>query len=142
VNLSFANISISPDETVVLNYFIVNSGHKNPSQVESGLETAGTKLATAGATALGGAIGSVIPGLGTIVGAVAGFLAGELEGILNANCDGAVAAEQDTFAYNDMIGKTANGTFSHTTEHRGTNSPTGCGSNSVYYATWYMQSHS
>jgi hypothetical protein len=141
VNLSFPNIAIDPSETVVLNYLIVNSGHKSPSEVESGLETAGTKLAVAGATALGGAIGSVIPGFGTILGGAVGFLAGELTGLLDADCDGAVAAEQDTLVYNDLIARTANGTFSQETKHPGTDSPSGCGSNSVYYVTWFMQSH-
>src|SRR5215831_12054073 len=54
VNLTFSNIAVQPTDTIVLNYLIVNAGHKNPSQVVSGLESAGTKLATAGATALGG----------------------------------------------------------------------------------------
>ena len=97
-------------------------------------------MASAGATAPGGTIGSDIPGLGTILGAVTGFLAGELVGIINADCDGAVAAEQDTFTYNDTMAKTANGTFSQTTKHPGTNSPTGCGGNSMYTVTWFMQS--
>lgn len=141
VNLTFSNIPVDPTETVILNYLIVNAGNKNPSEVVSGLEAAGTKLATAGATALGGAIGSVIPGLGTILGVVTGFLAGELTGIINVDCDGAVAAEQNTFTYNDMMAKTAKGTFKQTTKHPGTNSPTGCGSNSMYTVTWFMQSH-
>ena len=141
VNLSFSNISVDPSATVVLNYLIVNSGHQNPSQVESTLESTGTSLAIKGATALGAAIGSAIPipVLGTLLGAGAGYLAGQLTGILNANCDGAVAAEQNTFTYNDLLAKTAHGTFTQTTKHPGTDSPTGCGSNSVYYVTWHIQ---
>jgi len=139
VNLSFTNISVDPSASVVLNYLIVNSGHKNPSQVESTLESAGTALAVKGGAALGGAIGSVVPGLGTLLGAGAGFLAGQLVGILNANCDGAVAAEQNTFTHNDLLTRTAHGTFTQTTKHPGTNSPTGCGSNSVYFVTWHIQ---
>ena len=46
VNLSFPNVSVGPAQSVVLNYLIVNSGHQNPSEVEKGLESAGTKLAT------------------------------------------------------------------------------------------------
>ena len=139
VNLTFSKIAVGPADTVVLNYLIVNSGHKNPSQVVSTLESAGSKLATEAGTAAGAAIGSVIPGLGTALGAIAGWLAGELTSMLNANCDGAVAAEQNTFPYNDLTAKTAHGTFSHTTKHNGTDSPHGCGSNSVYYVTWHMQ---
>ena len=149
VNLSFGGIAVNPTDTVTLNYLIVNSGSKDPNKLLSGLEDAGAKLANSGASALGGTIGgvagSVIPGLGTLlgagIGAAGGWLVGELKGILDANCDGTVAAEQNTFTYNDMIAKTAHGTFSHTTKHPGTDSPTGCGSNSVYYVTWFMQSH-
>ena len=139
VNLTFSKIAVGPTDTVVLNYLIVNTGHKNPSQVVSTLETAGTKLATEAGTAAGAAIGSVIPGLGTALGAVAGWLAGEITSLLNANCDGAVAAEQNTFPSSDLTAKTAHGPFSHTTKHNGTDSPHGCGSNSVYYVTWHMQ---
>jgi len=70
VNLSFTNVQVNPTDTVVLNYLIVNSGHKNPSQVTSTLEGAATKLATQGGTLLGNAIA---PGIGgSLVGAAAG----------------------------------------------------------------------
>lgn len=136
VNLSFSNIQVNPTDTVVLNYLIVNSGHKNPSQITSTIESAATKLATQGGTLLGNAIA---PGIGgSIVGAAAGFLAGELIGILTANCDGTVAAEQDTLKYSDLVANTANGQFKHSTRHPGTDSPRGCGSNSVYIVNWHM----
>ena len=141
VNLSFKNILVDPAHSVVMNYLIVNSVHKNPSEVEAGLEAAGTKLATAGATALGGAIGSVIPALGTVLGMAAGFLAGKLAAIFNADCDGPVAAEQNSFTHHELVAKTAQGKFTHTTKHPGTDSATGCGSNSVYYVTWHIEHH-
>ena len=141
VGLTFSGIPVNPTDTVVLNYLIVNAGHGNPSQVVSGLESAGTKLATAGATALGGAVGSVIPGFGTILGAAVGFLASEVTNLLNADCDGGVAAEQTTMTFNDMMTKTAKGTFIQTTKHPGTDSAHGCGGNSMYFVTWGMQSH-
>ncbi len=135
VNLSFTNIPVHPTDTVTLNYLIVNSGHKTPGQVQTALQSAGTQLATSAGTAIGTAI---LPGLGSALGAVAGWLAGKLVGILNANCDGPVAAEQDVFTYNDLIAKTARGTFTHTTDHPGTHSATGCGRNSRYKVTWHM----
>jgi len=135
VNLSFSNIVVTPTDTVVLNYLIVNSGHKNPGQVESALESAAGKLATAGGAALGNAI---IPGLGSLLGAAAGFLANQLVGILTANCDGPVAGEQNTFTYNDLIAKAIHGPFNQSTRHPGTNSPTGCGRNSAYVVNWHM----
>ncbi len=139
VNLSFPDITVDPSASITLNYLIVNSGHQNPGQIESTLESAGSSLAIKGATDLGGAIGSVIPGFGTLLGGLTGLLAGELTSILNANCDGAVAAEQNTLTYNDLIAKTAGGTFTQTTKHPGTDSPWGCGGNSVYYVTWHIQ---
>ena len=37
VNLSFSNVQVNPTDTVVLNYLIVNSGHKGQSQVISAI---------------------------------------------------------------------------------------------------------
>ncbi len=139
VNLSFPRVTVNPGQEVVLNYLIVNSGHKSASQIVSTLESAGTKLATEGGTAAGAAIGSVIPGLGTALGAIAGWLAGQLVSLLNANCDGAVAAEQNTFKYDDLVNKTAHGKFAHATRHPGTDSAHGCGGNSMYIVNWHMQ---
>jgi hypothetical protein len=52
---------VNPADTVVLNYLIVNSGHKNPGQVTSALESAAGKLAMEGGTLLGNAI---VPAIG------------------------------------------------------------------------------
>jgi hypothetical protein len=149
VNLSFGNIPINPTDTVVLNYLIVNTGSKEPNKVFSALEDSGTKLANEGVNAaakgVGDAVNTLIPGFGTLLTpaleAAGGWFVGELKNLLNANCDGLVAAEQNTLHYDDMMAKTAKGTFTQLTKHPGTNSPHGCGSNSVYYVTWYMQSH-
>lgn len=136
VNLAFNNIPVGPTDTVVLNYLIVNSGHSNPSQVVSALESAGTKLAVEGGAALGNAI---VPALGSVLGAAAGWLVGQLVNILNANCDGPVAAEQNTFTYSDLVAKTNHGTFSHSTNHPGVKSAVGCGGNSNYTVKWHVQ---
>jgi len=151
VGLTFSNVPIKPTDIVVLNYLIVNSGKKG-SDIHAILESTATTLANKGVdaataaagAAVGGVIGSVIPipGLGTLLGATAGgWLAGEVKGLLHANCDGPVAAEQNTFTYANMVAKTAHGTFTHTTRHPGTDSPRGCGANSKYDVTWFMQSH-
>ena len=139
VNLAFQNIAVTPTDKVVFNYLIVNTGHQSPSEVVSTLESTGTKLAASAGAAVGAAIGSAVPGLGTALGAAAGWLAGELTGMINANCDGAVAAEQNSLTYSDLVGKTAQGPFTHTTKHPGTDSPHGCGSNSMYYVNWHIQ---
>jgi PASTA domain-containing protein len=135
VNLTFSNITVNPTDTVVLNYLIVNSGHKTPSQVVSAIETAGTALLSQGVTTLGNLIA---PGVGSILGKAASWLGSELLGVFTANCDGPVAAEQDSFTFADLTAKTSHGPFSHSTKHPGTDSPTGCGRNSVYIVNWHM----
>lgn len=140
VNLSFPNVKVNPGDTVVINYLIVNSGHSSESSIYSTLDSTAGKLATAGGSAAAGAlIGSAIPGFGTLIGALAGWLAGELTGVLDANCDGPVAAEQNSFTYDELLQKTANGNYSETTKHPGTDSATGCGSNSMYYVSWHIE---
>jgi hypothetical protein len=140
VNLSFPNVKVGPDDTVVVNYLIVNSGHSSESSIYSTLDSTAGKLATAGGSAAAGAlIGSAIPGFGTLIGALAGWLAGELTSVLDANCDGPVAAEQNSFTYNDLLQKTANGNYSETTKHPGTDSNYGCGGNSMYYVSWHIE---
>jgi len=66
-------------------------------------------------------------------------LAGVIFGDIFADCDGVVAAEQEGFTYSDLLAKTARGqSFSQSTNHPGTNSPDGCGSNSNYTVSWHM----
>ena len=139
VGLSFPNVVVPTNGSVVFNYLIVNSGHKNESEVYTLLENAGGALANKGLVAGGTALGTaILPGLGSILGALGGWLAGEIKNILAANCDGAVAAEQVTLHYSDLISRTAAGTNSVTTKHPGTDSATGCGGNSMYYVTWHI----
>jgi hypothetical protein len=140
VQLSFENVTVNPTDTVVMNYLIVNSGHKDPSEVESILEGAGVELLTLAGKTLGAALSSLlpIPDLGQGLGAFATWIGGKLVALLNANCDGPVAAEQNTCTYADLTAKMANGPFTQRTKHPGTNSPSGCGSNSVYYVNWHM----
>jgi len=139
VGLTFANIPVDPAGSIVFNYLIVNTGHKSEGEVDKALETVGGSLADKGLVTGGTALGTaILPGLGTILGAVAGWLAGEIKNILNADCDGPVAAEQITLNYNDLLAKTANGPYSHETQNPGTDSAWGCGGNSMYYVTWHI----
>ena len=139
VGLSFPNVVVPVNGSVAFNYLIVNSGHQSESDVYKALETAGGALADKGLVAGGTAIGSaILPGLGSILGALGGFLAGVIKNILTANCDGAVAAEQVTLKYADLMAKTASGPYSHETPNPGTDSATGCGSNSMYYVKWHI----
>ena len=139
VGLSFPNVVVPTNGSVVFNYLIVNSGHNSEGDVDKALETAGSSLAEKGLVAGGTALGTaILPGLGSILGAVGGWLAGEIKSILTANCDGPVAAEQVTLTYNQLVQDTANGAYTKETRHPGTDSATGCGSNSMYYVTWHV----
>jgi hypothetical protein len=140
IGLSFPNVPMPAKGSVVFNYLIVNSGHQSESDVDKALEKAGGALAEKGLVAGGTALGTaILPGLGTILGAIGGFLAGEISAILNANCDGAVAAEQVTLTFDQLLQDTANGAFTKETRHPGTDSATGCGSNSMYFVTWHIE---
>jgi hypothetical protein len=124
-----------------MNYLIANAGKSSESAVYSLLDKAATALANKGAVAAGAAIGSAIPipFLGTLLGAAAGWLVGAASGLLDPDCDGAVAAEQDVFHYQDLVNLTANGPHTQVTTHAGSPSPDGCGGNSMYYVTWIVQ---
>ena len=140
VGLSFPNVAVPNNGSVVFNYLIVNSGHKSESDVDKALETAGGALAEKGLVAGGTALGTaILPGLGSILGAIAGFLAGEIKSILTANCDGPVAAEQVTMTFQQLMDHTANGPFRQETKHPGTDSATGCGGNSMYFVDWHIE---
>jgi hypothetical protein len=142
VGLRFGPVRVSqPTTKFVFNYLIVNSGHDSWTTVNGVLTQVGQTLAkqaaTAGATAVGTLIGTEFaPGIGTLLGAFAGWLVGELTGLLTADCDGAVAAEQVVKTGNELWLATQHGAYAHTTYHPGTDSPAGCGSNSIYLATW------
>jgi hypothetical protein len=56
------------------------------------------------------------------------------------DCDGAVAGGNHVFSGAQLAAQTANGhVISGTDNNKGTNSPTGCGSNSQYYVSWTIK---
>jgi Ricin-type beta-trefoil lectin domain-like len=152
VALSFGPVTVAPNEAVIFNYLILNSGHQNEQATQEVLTKAGVQLAEAGAKAAAEAIGSgagslvgasigsaVVPVIGTALGALAGWIAGELGALFFANCDGPVAAEQVAMTGAELAAHTASGQpYRHTTSHTGTDSPHGCGSNSKYKVTWQI----
>lgn len=137
VFLQFSNISVNPTDTVSLNYLIVNTGNKDPGKVHTTIENVAKALLEEALKDVTGIFGK-LPGLSSVVSKVSDWISQGLFGILFANCDGTVAAEQNTFTYNDLIMKTANGPFKQSTKHPGTDSPRGCGANSVYFVNWHM----
>jgi hypothetical protein len=128
VGLEFTSIRIDDPKTqITLNFAITNSGH-DATKVEDALKTGLDKLGMQGGTALGlpaPAVTALMTGID--ISLVAIF----------ADCDGAVAADNESdviSAFDQLI--PANGrVFTHTKSYAGTDSPTGCGSNSLYNVT-------
>jgi len=134
-NLSVSNIAVGSTEAVDFTYSIVNTGY-DANSVEQALKTAVAAAAAKGASAAGGALAGPV---GVVVGTAAGpWLIGKIENVIFADCDGTVAAADHKFTGAALAQQTANGTKSFSGEdvNKGTNSPTGCGGNSMYYVYW------
>jgi hypothetical protein len=134
-NLSVSNIAVGSTEVVDFTYTIVNTGY-NANSVEQALKTAVAAAAAKGAGAAGAAAGG---GVGAVIGTAAGsWLIGKIDTVIFADCDGTVAAADHKFTGADLAQQTANGTKSFSGEdvNKGTDSPQGCGRNSMYYVYW------
>jgi hypothetical protein len=138
IDLSFPKVGIDSTDTVVLNYLILNSS-TDPTKVQTAMTSSGDRLSSAI-----GAVKSLadLTGLGTLINTVREQVSLILDTFhalfgTNANCDGTVAAEQAVVLFQDLVANTANGkVWATTTTHPGTDSPKGCGKNSVYEVTW------
>ena len=145
VNLTIPNIEADANTVVAFSYSIVNSGHSQ-DKVGQALQTvvsaASSKAASAGAALVGGLAGGPGGALITAVGTpAAAWVLGKLGNIIFADCDGTVAAADHVFTGAQLAQKTAGGIFTMDDDNQGTNSATGCGSNSRYFVTWSIQSH-
>jgi hypothetical protein len=148
IDLTIGPVAVGSNEDgVAFNYLILNAGNASWDDVDQKMHQAGDKLAEAGAKAatdaIGAAVGAsigtaVLPVIGSIIGAIAGWIAGEVVGILTADCDGPVAAEQAAFKGQELWDRTKDGSHEFSTMHDGTDSPAGCGSNSVYWVDWRL----
>ena len=134
VGLAFSGLSVSPGQSLVLNYIIVNAGRDSRVDVELALARVGRAFATGGvgvppAQNMTSAMGSQ---------AVLDWFALQLQGIYApGSCDGLVAVEQDTFTYNELLPGPTPVTFVQTTTHNGTEPPGGCNKHvSGYSVTW------
>ena len=134
-------VDIPDDDTeVVFSYLIINNGHGGNDAKQKAAQAALSTIAKEiiahpGDTAAAITIGSiVVPFFVSALAAVAGVL-GLVEAglILFADCDGVVAGGTLPFKCSDLIARTSAGQkIGNTTHHPGTDSPTGCGSNSSY----------
>lgn len=111
-------------------YQIINSGyaasHEDAGQkILDGLSDAGEKIAT-----------GYYPALKDVWHAVNDIMH-QLHGIFFPNCDGIVAADKIVISGDQLDMWTAStGSFAKTIEYPGTDSPVGCGANSLYYVEW------
>ncbi len=150
--MQFNGIPVDDNETAVFTYLIINSGHSDPSVVVKGLEAAASALASKGAqlvaTAAGGAIGAAlgaaigtaaVPLIGTALGALAGWVVSSVGALLFANCDGPVAAAVHTYTGAQLRAAGGAG-LTGNDNHPGSDSPSGCGSNSDYTTFWTVKS--
>ena len=137
LHLSFLNVVVNQTDTVKFNYLIVNSGSDmRPSDARATIEGVAVNLLIGAGILAGGTIAGSIGA--SILGVAAAFLGAELVKMIDADCDGTVAAEQVSLSYADLVAKTANGPFNQATQHPGTDSPDGCGANSMYVVLWEM----
>jgi hypothetical protein len=130
------------DTQIVFTYTIVNNGNTDQSTFEKAVSAALTALGAAGAKAgaseLGDLLGTAtVPIFGSALGALAGWLVGKLTGVIFADCDGPVAIGVHIYTGEQLVQNITGGQkISETNvEHLGSNSPDGCGANSVYFTT-------
>jgi hypothetical protein len=126
VNLATPPIEVSATDKVVLNYVVLNSGHKKHDQVQALVTKGVTKLLDAAKEKQGAVPDWRVEALSVL--AQAGLK------VIFANCDGVVAADQivctgDTLTRWGVLHR-------ETRFYPGSNSPRGCGSNSKYHVTW------
>ncbi len=143
VGLSIPNVTVQAGQAVDFSYSIVNSGFAANS-----LEQDLRKLASQAAQKAGGAGAAALAALATddpnaasiadkIGQSAGGWAGGKLIDIIFADCDGTVAAADHVFSGAQLAKQTAGGvTLARTDNNPGTDSPTGCGSNSQYFASW------
>jgi hypothetical protein len=112
---------------VSFNYQIVNSGHRDPSIIQKGLTDAADQIAkklweqamASGNLWAAGGAGAIELATKVLLPA------------LTANCDGLVVLDQLSLTGAQLLTRTKAG-WSETRQYPGTDSPTGCGSNSDY----------
>jgi hypothetical protein len=126
---------------VTFNYLVVNAGHATWEQVNDSLQNAGDNMARAvlGDAAADMGFAPVQPIVGSIVTPAAGLLIHGIEQLWIADCDGLVAAEVAVFNGSQLWGMAGQDPYTHSTFHPGLDSPTGCGSNSRYWASWKIE---
>ncbi len=128
VDLKIGPVQINDDDTpVIITYQIINSGHRDQATLDSVLTTGTSEIAASQLAS------------GDIPGAIAAEIVSGLASLFTADCDGLVVVDRIalTGARLKRI-TTAHNPFTLTRIYHGTDSATGCGSNSVYNVTWVV----
>jgi hypothetical protein len=155
--LDFNPVTVDLAEPMSFSYLVVNNGHADQAKILAALAAGSNSLSLGGSSSmqedigkgivkivsvtLEGAIKVTFPVVGSILGAVENWLLGQLTNIIFQICDGVVAVEMRAMMGRDLFKMTDNGNkpLTVTTTHQGTDSPTGCGANSVYEVTWSIK---
>ena len=152
--VTFAPATVELCEYAVFNYQIVNSAEADKNVLDSALNKAGESLADYAVSSIMKALGqgltaitsievgtiTSVPVIGTILSLLSPWLIDQVGSLFSAGrCDGAVALEQVVLPGRDLHLATATGGITETTDHPGTDSPVGCGSNSDYSVTWSIK---
>jgi hypothetical protein len=127
------NVTIDPGIPVVVNYLIVNAGSASADAVTSALQSVSFKLADL--TNLD------MPPFASGLQMCASYFAADLAPIFKpGSCDGLVAAEQNTFTYEELGSYTSRTPyFTQATHHTGAKAGSGCNpSPSAYLVLWSM----
>lgn len=136
IGLVFPKIIIGPRDTVTINYIIANVGHKPAAQAQQAMQTSGSKLSLAGTVLVDVSKYNPVSLTGSGIEWLSKALASLFDG---PNCDGVVAISQQSLSYDDLFAATFHGPNVFPHEHNGTDSPQGCGSNSVYDVTMRIE---
>ena len=103
IGLTAENISVDPTDSVLINYLMVNAGSASVADVDQAIQLTAGKLAAGELPGL--------PSLSSLTFQFADWFKQQLGSIFKSPCDGAVAAEQNTFTYSDLLSKASQPPF-------------------------------
>lgn len=129
VNLQLGPFDVGPNDTLALNYVVLNKGHGNGdrTQIEDGLAKAATAAIVAEFPSTAGYASFILKALGEIIG------------VIDADCDGNCAAQQFKFSGAELEqNSSSTGSFGKTTPDE-FESQDGCGASGQYDVTWHIQ---
>ena len=138
----------------MLIYTIVNNGHAGEEAYEQAVNSVLSALGASGVKAAVGSAGgaqgagsglaqllglssAAVPFVGSALSVLANWLVPKLGGIIFADCDGPVAIGVHIYTGEQLNQSLSGGKKISETDvvHNGSDSPVGCGANSVYYTT-------